>query len=107
MRSSGRVREVAGKRSNTALSEGRLCALSRLSSAGAAFFVWTLDERPRDRRGSLRHGAETANVTTQEGGSLAALRERNSVRLIDALRRHGTASRSDLARLTGLSRTTV
>jgi predicted NBD/HSP70 family sugar kinase len=46
-------------------------------------------------------------VTTQEGGSLAALRERNSVRLIDALRRHGTASRSDLARLTGLSRTTV
>jgi glucokinase-like ROK family protein len=35
------------------------------------------------------------------------LRERNSARVIDALRRRGTASRSDLARLTGLSRTTV
>jgi predicted NBD/HSP70 family sugar kinase/biotin operon repressor len=34
-------------------------------------------------------------------------RERNSARVVDALRRRGTASRSDLARLTGLSRTTV
>jgi len=40
-------------------------------------------------------------------GSLEALRELNRLRVIDALRRHGTASRSDLARQTGLSRTTV
>lgn len=41
------------------------------------------------------------------GGSLAALREVNRTRVVDALRRSGTASRSDLVRLTGLSRTTV
>jgi predicted NBD/HSP70 family sugar kinase len=41
------------------------------------------------------------------GGSLAMLRELNRVRIIDALRRSGTASRSELVRLTGLSRTTV
>jgi predicted NBD/HSP70 family sugar kinase len=35
------------------------------------------------------------------------LRERNCVLVVDALRRHGLASRSDLARMTGLSRTTV
>jgi predicted NBD/HSP70 family sugar kinase len=35
------------------------------------------------------------------------LRERNCVLVLDALRRHGLASRSDLARMTGLSRTTV
>jgi predicted NBD/HSP70 family sugar kinase len=40
-------------------------------------------------------------------GSLEALRELNRLRVIDALRRHGTASRTDLARHTGLSRTTV
>src|SRR5277367_4826228 len=40
-------------------------------------------------------------------GSLEALRERNRRRVVDALRRHGTASRSDLARETGLSRTTI
>lgn len=40
-------------------------------------------------------------------GSLESLRELNKLRVIDALRRSGTASRSDLARLTGLSRTTV
>jgi predicted NBD/HSP70 family sugar kinase len=40
-------------------------------------------------------------------GSLAALRELNRLRIVDALRRYGTASRSDLARATGLSRTTV
>lgn len=41
------------------------------------------------------------------GGSLSALREVNRLRVVDMLRRHGTASRSDLVRLTGLSRTTV
>jgi predicted NBD/HSP70 family sugar kinase len=40
-------------------------------------------------------------------GSLEALRERNRRRVVDALRRRGTASRSDLARETGLSRTTI
>jgi len=40
-------------------------------------------------------------------GSLAALREVNRLRVVDALRERGTASRSELARVTGLSRTTV
>ncbi len=40
-------------------------------------------------------------------GSLESLRERNRRELIDTLRRHGSASRADLARLTGLSRSTV
>ncbi len=40
-------------------------------------------------------------------GSLEALRELNKLRVIDALRQRGTASRSELARHTGLSRTTV
>ena len=40
-------------------------------------------------------------------GSLESLRNSNRSSVIDALRRRGSASRSDLARLTGLSRTTV
>jgi predicted NBD/HSP70 family sugar kinase len=40
-------------------------------------------------------------------GSLGSLRELNRLRIVDALRRRGRASRSDLARSTGLSRTTV
>ena len=40
-------------------------------------------------------------------GSLESLRERNRRELLDALRRRGSASRADLARLTGLSRSTV
>ncbi|MEP6813885.1 MAG: ROK family transcriptional regulator [Actinomycetota bacterium] len=40
-------------------------------------------------------------------GSLEALRERNRLRVVDALRRSGTATRSELAQMTGLSRTTV
>jgi predicted NBD/HSP70 family sugar kinase len=42
-----------------------------------------------------------------EVGSLGSLREHNRRRVVDALRVHGLASRADLARLTGLSRTTV
>jgi predicted NBD/HSP70 family sugar kinase/biotin operon repressor len=38
---------------------------------------------------------------------MGSLRERNRLLVVDALRRGGLASRSDLARLTGLSRTTV
>ncbi len=40
-------------------------------------------------------------------GSLESLRELNRLRVVDELRRSGTASRAELARLTGLSRTTV
>jgi predicted NBD/HSP70 family sugar kinase len=40
-------------------------------------------------------------------GSLESLRERNRRQLIDTLRRRGSASRAELARLTGLSRSTV
>ena len=40
-------------------------------------------------------------------GSLGSLRERNRRQLLDALRRRGSASRAELARLTGLSRSTV
>jgi predicted ArsR family transcriptional regulator len=40
-------------------------------------------------------------------GSLRALRDRNRAQVIDVLRRAGAASRADIARVTGLSRTTV
>ena len=40
-------------------------------------------------------------------GSLESLRERNRRQLLDALRRKGSASRAELARLTSLSRSTV
>ena len=43
----------------------------------------------------------------ETSGSLEALREHNRRRVVDALRRLGTASRSDLVRETGLSRTTI
>jgi predicted NBD/HSP70 family sugar kinase len=46
-------------------------------------------------------------LMASELGSLAALREVNRLRVVDALRERGTASRSELARVTGLSRTTV
>lgn len=42
-----------------------------------------------------------------DGERAGLLRERNCGRVIEALRRQGLASRSDLARMTGLSRTTV
>jgi predicted NBD/HSP70 family sugar kinase/biotin operon repressor len=38
---------------------------------------------------------------------MGSLRERNRLLVVDALRRRGSVSRSELARLTGLSRTTV
>ena len=44
---------------------------------------------------------------TVEPGTFGTLRELNRLRVVDALRRAGTASRSDLARMTGISRTTV
>ena len=41
------------------------------------------------------------------GGSLEHLREANRLRVVEALRLRGSASRSDLVELTGLSRTTI
>jgi predicted NBD/HSP70 family sugar kinase len=46
-------------------------------------------------------------VGPEGSGSLESLRERNRRRVLDALRSAGTTSRADLARRTGLSRTTV
>jgi predicted NBD/HSP70 family sugar kinase len=40
-------------------------------------------------------------------GSLESLRERNRMRVVDALRASGAVSRADIARATGLSRSTV
>ena len=40
-------------------------------------------------------------------GSLGSLRELNRLRVVDALRRHGTLSRADIARITGLSRSSI
>jgi glucokinase-like ROK family protein len=40
-------------------------------------------------------------------GSLAALRRTNRHRVVEALRQHGSVSRADIARITGLSHTTV
>jgi predicted NBD/HSP70 family sugar kinase/biotin operon repressor len=46
-------------------------------------------------------------VQPSGSGSLESLRERNRRQLVDTLRRRGSASRAELARLTGLSRSTV
>jgi predicted NBD/HSP70 family sugar kinase len=46
-------------------------------------------------------------VKPLRGGSLESLRERNRLRVIDALRERGAVSRADVARQTGLSRSTV
>lgn len=40
-------------------------------------------------------------------GTLRSLRERNRAQVIDVLRRHGSVSRAEIARVTGLSRSTV
>jgi predicted NBD/HSP70 family sugar kinase len=46
-------------------------------------------------------------VRRRSNGSLASLREGNRQRVIDALRERGAASRAELARITGLARSTV
>jgi predicted NBD/HSP70 family sugar kinase/biotin operon repressor len=46
-------------------------------------------------------------VKPLRSGSLESLRERNRLRVIDALRQRGAISRADVARQTGLSRSTV
>jgi predicted NBD/HSP70 family sugar kinase len=48
-----------------------------------------------------------ARVESTDSGSLRSLRELNRGRVIDALRERGTASRAEIARITGLSRSTV
>ncbi len=60
-------------------------------------FLQTLDKPSSDRRGS--HPAMS--------GSLESLRELNRLRIVDALRHDGTASRAQIARQTGLSPSTV
>ncbi|WP_210495660.1 ROK family transcriptional regulator [Patulibacter sp. SYSU D01012] len=44
---------------------------------------------------------------TSAPGTLGSLKDRNRLRIVDVLRRSGTASRVELVRATGLSRTTV
>jgi glucokinase-like ROK family protein len=46
-------------------------------------------------------------VRSPRTGSLESLRARNRLRVVEALRSRGTVSRADIARLTGLSRSTV
>lgn len=46
-------------------------------------------------------------MESSESGSLHSLRELNRQRVVDALRERGTASRAEIARVTGLSRSTV
>ena len=46
-------------------------------------------------------------MASSRTGSLEGLRERNRMRVVDALRHRGAASRADIARQTGLSRSTV
>ena len=70
----------------------------RFSPPEGRDFCRSLDER-------LREGTKIAAVG--DAGSTLTLRELNRLRVVDALRRGGSASRSDLARVTGLSRTTV
>ena len=53
------------------------------------------------------HNHEGENGVQSPGGSLEALREQNLARVITALRLGGSISRTELARRTGISRTTV
>ena len=48
-----------------------------------------------------------SNVARTEYGSLGSLRDHNRRRVVEELQRRGTASRADLARYTGLSRSTI
>jgi glucokinase-like ROK family protein len=48
-----------------------------------------------------------SSAAASGGGSLESLRRANQLAVVDALRREGSASRADLMRITGLSRTTI
>jgi DNA-binding transcriptional ArsR family regulator len=71
----------------------------------------TKDEESEDvSAGALTNPAEIVEgggVAKVEYGSLGSLRAHNRRRVLDALRHRGTASRAELARVTGLSRSTV
>src|SRR5215217_7830457 len=76
------------------------CSDSRPTNAGIplrSFGVLT------NRAGSVR----IAPVSQTRVGSLESLRRLNRLRVIDALRAEGLISRADIARRTGLSRSTV
>ena len=49
----------------------------------------------------------TSSGSSTATGSLSSLREFNRLRIVDFLRTNGTASRAEVARRTGLSRSTV
>ena len=49
----------------------------------------------------------SSTSTGSGSGSLSSLREFNRLRIVDFLRTNGTASRAELSRRTGLSRSTV
>src|SRR5215211_794778 len=61
-------------------------------------------ERNLDKPLAMGEGRAVHRLRT---GSLESLRERNRLRVIDALRTRGAISRADIARQTGLSRSTV
>src|SRR5215218_9137870 len=61
-------------------------------------------ERNLDKPLAMGEGRAVHRLRT---GSLESLRERNRLRVIDALRSRGAISRADIARQTGLSRSTV
>src|SRR5215207_8497996 len=63
-------------------------------------FVLALDKPP----GTAKH---PDRMRERSEGSLASLRRLNRRRVINALREHGMVSRADIARRTGLSRSTV
>lgn len=54
-----------------------------------------------------RRGGILGEVTAKDTGSLRALRRTNSERLLSLLMEHGALHRAELARVAGLSRTTV
>src|SRR5258708_955372 len=66
--------------------------------------VRTLD---KPKRGAMIPGAETTTNNKKGDGTLGWLRERNRERVIAVLRTLGRTSQADIARSTGLSRTTV
>jgi predicted NBD/HSP70 family sugar kinase len=62
-------------------------------------------DRGVDKPNAIEEGANV--LATPQNGSLEGLRDRNRQRVVHALSQRGLASRADLARITGLSRTTV
>src|SRR5947209_5237966 len=72
---------------------------------GASHDVRGLD-KPLDAA-MIRAGVAGRASRSRSDGSLAWLRERNRERVVGVLRTHGRTSQAEIARATGLSRTTV